>query len=210
MGKPEECAGLLRMGLDPRAIAVPLGITTQSVIDYLYRAVGRQHISTADIVLSIPHDLREAAEKAVASLNTDYWFAVYRSIESGLEAPDRDLLHLYLHLRGTLLGDFYFHVIAVERALFSLIKSRTAGTYEYRYFRDLVKVIEDSSSAFADVFEMSEDFPADLHRANELRNRAMHPHPPFSPSDADFLFMRDLHHKLSSIGEEPATDHNPR
>jgi len=99
MGRPEECAGLLGMGFDPVTISKILAVTTQSVVDYLYRAVGKGYISTADIVLSIPANFRAEIDTCVERLNTEYWFAISRALSEKGSRLDRGLLELYLHLR---------------------------------------------------------------------------------------------------------------
>ena len=65
MGRPEECAQLLREGLSPSEIGKRIGVSTASAGQYLWRAVGAGIIFPFDIYFSIPRAVRELADKAV-------------------------------------------------------------------------------------------------------------------------------------------------
>ena len=208
MGKPEECAGLIQLGIDPPSIAALLRITTESVIDYLYRAVGKRYISTADIVLAIPPTLRQAADSAAEELGTEYWYSVYRSLEASTKPPHRDLLKLYLHLRGAIAGDFYYHVTEIEKALYSFLKDSLDEGFSYRYFSDLVKAVKSDEPHFRKLLApLAEDPISALEQVVAIRNRVMHPTPPFSPSDEEYLFVRGIHRRVYLIkGQQAAED----
>ena len=199
MGKPEECAGLLRRGLDPLLISAALGVSTQTAIDYLYRAMGKGYISTADIILSIPAQFRADVDASIEQLNTDYWYPISSALSHGNRSIDRDLLRLYLHIRGAVIGDCYYLVTAIEKALHALALSELGPGFTYRYFSDLVQAFEANPLLLSRLVATLDDPLPALQRANLLRNRIMHPIPPFVPSDDDFLFLRSLQSSVSAI-----------
>ena len=195
MGRSEATAGLLRMGFSPTLIGAALGITTSSAVDYLYRAVGRRYISTADIVLSIPRQLRDRIDAQIASRNTADWWSLVGVLRKQETDLDVDLLRLYLHLRGALVGELYFLITEVERLLHAAIVSLLGQDFQYRYFSELAKKMEETASVFPDALSEMHD----LSRAVQLRNRVMHPTPPFQPADEDFEYVRDLRDRLVQI-----------
>jgi hypothetical protein len=207
MGRSEECAGLTRLGYDPSTIAELIGISTQSVIDYLYRAIGKGYITTADIVLSIPGPIRQTADNVTEKLGTDDWYSVYMFLETSGESPHRDLLPLYLHIRGAIAGDFYYHVTEIEKLLYGLIKKNLNQDFTYWYFSDLVKAVKSAELNFLEILTpLGKDPIGPLDQACAIRNRVMHPTPPFTPTDDEYKFIRDLHRRLRHVGNPHLVD----
>jgi hypothetical protein len=122
MGRPEECAALILGGKTPTEIARHFGILTTSVIDYLYRAVGKGDLFLSDVVLSIPQEVRSAIDALITELATDDRRVVkIKAHERHFDICEDDLM-LYLRLRGEIMGDLYFFVTDLEKTLHRLIK----------------------------------------------------------------------------------------
>jgi hypothetical protein len=195
MGRPEETAGLLQMGFSLSLASEVLGISTASTVDYLYRAVGKRYITIADIVLSIPRQLRDSIDAEIARQKTENWFSVYNALQRQESNLDAELLRLYLHLRGTVIGELYFLVTEVEKLLHAIIVFLVHQDYPYRYFSELTRKIENLSHLYPETLATIPDLP----RSVQLRNRVMHPTPPFQPTDEDFEYIRNLRTCLSDI-----------
>lgn len=195
MGRPEQVAGLCRMGFNPVDIAKILDINTQSVIGYLYRAIGNRYISTSDIVLSISPELRSQIDAAVSDLNTEYWFSIYQALRINGYEPNRDLICLYLHLRGTIKGDLYFLITQVEKTLHTIVTLTLGQEYSYRYFSQLAEKAKKLQPLFSNTLN---GIP-DLEKAVCIRNRVMHPIPPYTPTDDDFFYVKGLRHCLVQV-----------
>jgi predicted transcriptional regulator len=58
MGRPQESAELLLKGFSPSKIASKFGISTKSVKQYLFVAIGMGLIRRSDILFSIDRSLR--------------------------------------------------------------------------------------------------------------------------------------------------------
>lgn len=122
MGRPRDCADLIREGNTPSEIAQRLGISPQSVIQYLYTAVGQRLILFSDIVFSIPHETRSAIDKTIAELATDDPNIVIGEAQArGIDVALDDLT-FYLRLRSEVVGDLYFFVTDLEKNLHSLVE----------------------------------------------------------------------------------------
>jgi len=121
MGQPERCAALLKEGLSPAAIAGELGISTKTVIDYLFRAYGQEKILLSDIAFSVPRKTRDAIEEIISDLDTTSPGPI--DIESRARGFqwNKDQFRLYLRLRERLLGDLYYFIADLEQTLHRVI-----------------------------------------------------------------------------------------
>lgn len=128
MGRPAECAQLVRSGLTPSQIAAELGITVSSVTQYLYVAVGKGLLHLSEIVLTIPSKTRSWIDDIVRRLGTDYWYAVWQQprVQARIEKEE---LMLYLWLRGAVVGDLYFFIADLEISLHTLIRLGLMKSY---------------------------------------------------------------------------------
>jgi hypothetical protein len=129
MGRPEECANLLLEGNTPSEIARQLGISSSSVIQYLYVAVGKGRLFLSDLVFSIPQEVRSAIDALIAELATDDSYMVSREARAHRIDVDQDDFRLYLRLRGDIMGDLYFFVTDLEKNLHTLIEGILKGEY---------------------------------------------------------------------------------
>jgi len=123
MGRPDECAGLIKQGKTPSDIAREIGVTYSTVIDYLFRAVGHSRIGLVDIVISWPQARRKRIEKIIAERATDYWFTIYQEMRNIGDDITREDIQLYLQLRNVYIGDLYFMICELELHLHSFIKT---------------------------------------------------------------------------------------
>src|SRR5258708_2295726 len=62
MGRPEQTAALISEGLGPAEIAKRFRISTASVIQYVYVAIGEGRIRRSDVLFSLDKKLRHAVE----------------------------------------------------------------------------------------------------------------------------------------------------
>ncbi len=129
MGRPAECAHLLREGNPPSEIARQLGITSSSVIQYLFIAVGKGSLQLSDLIFSIPQKKRAAIDRLIAELATDDLYTVSREADARQIDVDRNDLRLYLRLRGAIVGDLYFFATDLEKNLHTLIEGILKGEY---------------------------------------------------------------------------------
>ena len=65
-----EAADWLRQGLSPSAIARKMGVSTYTVVAYLYDQVGEGNIRRSDIVFSIERDTRDLIESTITRLES--------------------------------------------------------------------------------------------------------------------------------------------
>ncbi len=122
MGRPAECADLIKRGKTPAEIASYFKLNVRSVIQYLYVAVGFKLISFKDIVVAIPRQTRDAIELIVGDLGTDYWFDVWREAQARHVDIYKSDLTIYLSLRSIYVGDLFYLLRELERSLHALIR----------------------------------------------------------------------------------------
>jgi len=146
MGRPEECASLIKKGLNPREIAEELGISISSVMKYLYTAVGKGDIRRSDILLSIEDTIRQDFEEIREMLEIEEdasWIEIYDKIKE-LPGAGKDvdigLFQIYLRLRKeeVWLGDVYWYLYHIEILLHEfagLLLKREYGENEDGWWR---------------------------------------------------------------------------
>jgi len=114
LGRPDECAELCAEGLSPDAIALRLGITTASVSQYLFVAVGRGLIRRSDILFSIDPDVRQEIDEERAGLGT---------VSTGWTPSTDGGVYLCLERDCAFMGDLYVLVLELEKTLHELIEA---------------------------------------------------------------------------------------
>lgn len=181
MGRPEQCADLLLDGNPPSKIARQLGISSSSVIQYLYVAVGKGSIEFFHLVFSIPQETRAAIEGLIAELATDDSSIMSREARDRQIKLDQNDLRMYL-LRGTVIGDLYFLVTDLEKSLHTLIEAilkREYGDSEQGWWRQGVPQKVREECALREVRDVG---PSD------------HPH-----SYTDFIHLKQILEEAWSI-----------
>lgn len=129
MGKPAECAELIRQSYSPLHIADKLGVNHSTVVDYLYRAIGHNLITMSDIVFTWPEPSRIIIENIINRLNTDYWYSIYNDVDFQKTFFDRNNLQFYLELRKFYVGDLYFMISNLEIYLHNFVKDELSRHY---------------------------------------------------------------------------------
>jgi len=136
VGRPKQCADLILEGHALSEIAAELHISSNSVVQYLYSALGMGLIDILDIVVTIPEDTRCAIERIITDFGTDYYPIVHKEVEDRHIDIDRAELQLYLRVRGKYIGDLYFFIADLERSLHSLIQTVLEAEFgsDYRWW----------------------------------------------------------------------------
>jgi len=121
---------MLQEGLSPAQIAERLGISTGSVRQYLWVAVGEGLIRRSDILFSLPKILRQSAELCVSKGN----FSIY-DLEGVLDQNEIPYQRVELEMVWNLtvaragLGDLYEYLISTEKLLHEQIHKVLAAKY---------------------------------------------------------------------------------
>lgn len=125
MARKHEAVDLLKQGFSPSQIAKKMGISSESVLGYLYNQVGEGRIRRSDIVFSIPKDLRERTEGFIAEKQTTNLSAILSALMKSGYTANLDDLEVYLTLRDAriALGDLYEIVRDIEVTLHESIRT---------------------------------------------------------------------------------------
>jgi len=127
MARKHEAEELLRTGLDASAIAVEMGISFASVVQYLCTRVGERALRHSDIYFAIPKDKREALQRVLEA--TD------RGAKVSLQEFAVDLtwedVHLFRSLRDRRIfaGDMYEYISETEIALHNLVSTTLVASF---------------------------------------------------------------------------------
>jgi len=124
MGRPRDVAELLQEGLDPGQIAQRLGISFNSVRQYLWVSVGEGLIRRSDVLFSLPKELRLAVERAVHAEGCRDLHAVQRWLyqkKVPYQQAELEMLWKLTSIRAGH-GDLYEFITGTERLLHERIK----------------------------------------------------------------------------------------
>jgi hypothetical protein len=208
MGRVDETAALLKQGRTPLDIASVLGLTLNSVLGYLDRAVGEGRIRRSDIYFSFSPESRashrgELARYADARHALGDMYEDVRRIELTLHARVKQVL--VEHHGDAEIGWWRkgvpesVRVKCQERRERDLDEPR--DVHCYTDLLDLGKIIESQWNLFSTVLSTSHAanrraFLDDLARLNRIRNKVMHPVRGALPSEEDFDFVRGFERGL--------------
>ena len=134
MGRPDECASLLKNGYNPREIASELGISIGSVMQYLFIKVGKGDLNRSEILFSIKSEIRqdfeeviqqteiEEQEKEIGMIKEISWSDLCKAINNmqiEVDDVDFDLFKIFFELRRpkVWLGDLYWNLYSIESTL---------------------------------------------------------------------------------------------
>ena len=123
MGQPDECAELLAKGFSPSPIASKLEISTGSVTQYLFVAVGRGLIRRSDILFNIAPDVRRKIDEEHAALGRD------NAVLKGRQPRTDGEVYLCLERDRAFMSDLYVFVMELEMALHELIQAILKSEY---------------------------------------------------------------------------------
>jgi len=124
MGRPAECASLVRNGFTPTQISREFSITFKSVVQYLYTAIGFGLLLKSDILFAIDESTGGAIEQALCSLNHLSAYGLVAVLkDAGICLDDEDAA-LYLDLRKSRvdIGDVYQFIAEIELSLHQTIQ----------------------------------------------------------------------------------------
>ncbi len=154
MGRPHDCAKLIKEGRSPAQIASELGISTGSVKQYLYVAVGFGLMRRSDILFSINREVRQKIDAICEQLTTKDPALVKRAASSNMLRTDPGEIDIYLSLEreDAFTGDMYCFIAVLETTLHRLIEKilkKEYGDEEQGWWRKGVpcKVRKDCATA---------------------------------------------------------------
>jgi len=119
MGRPQECAKLLKKGYSPSEVADQLDIAINSVLPYLFRAIGMGLIRRVDVLFSLDKVIRKEIEEIISELpDADAKLVLKELRDRELAVDERDL-EIYLDLRKQRVSasDLYELISELERTL---------------------------------------------------------------------------------------------
>lgn len=123
MGRPHDVASLLREGLSPAEMAKRLGISTGSVRQYLWVAVGEGLIRPSDVLFSLPRTLRKEAGTIIRENKPKTVSDLQRELYKRGVGYDREELQMLWNLMGgTIHHHLYEFIINTEKALHDKIR----------------------------------------------------------------------------------------
>lgn len=124
MGRPQQCADLVRKGMTPCEIARQFGINLQSVIQYLYTAIGIGLIRQSDVLFAIDRKSQGVLEQIMREKENGTIPSVVKAMESRNVRLSSGDVDLYTKLRSARVtaGDLYWFVTQTELILHQLVK----------------------------------------------------------------------------------------
>jgi hypothetical protein len=117
MARKHQAEALLRAGSWPGQIAVHMGISVSSVIQYLRVRVGEGSLRLSDLLFSYPEDLRVVMKQLCQKKRT----SMEQLSKHGLTREDFELYKSIQNTR-TLNGDMYDNIARLECALHAVIR----------------------------------------------------------------------------------------
>jgi hypothetical protein len=132
MARKHQAADLLEQGLSPCEIAREMGISINSVTQYLCTRIGEGAIRRSDVVFSIQRDHRVAIEQAIAQVGQTESGILRWLARNGL-ADASSNLRAYLVFRDPLhqvaRGDMYERLTFLETVLHQCVKEKLIAKY---------------------------------------------------------------------------------
>jgi hypothetical protein len=124
MGRKDDAVRLLREGLPPSEIARQLHTSGPAVMQYLCLKVGEGELRRSDLAFSIPAELRNSVEEAIAESTDLSAGSILRELRRKGIVANRLDVGVYLNYRRArvVLGDMYELVRALEVRLHSFMK----------------------------------------------------------------------------------------
>lgn len=149
MARKDEAATHLMAGKSLRQIASDMGISLQSVAQYLYTKVGEGTVKRSDILFSIEPNTRRLIEDLIQQLGKVESNSIYGAARRQGHQLSYDELAIYLKLRDARvsLGDMYELICRIETELHAAIKITLVEEYgpsEKGWWRQVPKEIRQS------------------------------------------------------------------
>lgn len=96
MSRWAEAAKYVRLQLDPNEITTKMGISPQSICQYIALAIGNGKITRSDFVFSFPKDVREHLNQAIRSKPHDPIAAMARALRKIDRRIPKEFLRMYV------------------------------------------------------------------------------------------------------------------
>lgn len=131
MGRPQETAALLQEGLSPAKIAERFGVSFNSVVPYLWVAVGYGLIRRSDVLFSFPKELRREVDRVAHSATREGLFELIIDLRKRKVAFDLNELQLLWNLTAARAGhgDLYEFLTNTEKLLHETIREVLVGQF---------------------------------------------------------------------------------
>jgi hypothetical protein len=196
-------AELIRTGLTPEQIAGELGLTLESVVGYLNRAVGEGLLRRSDIYFSVPRE-RRGSDGTLGLWYSDPAHALGDMYE------DLRRIEITLHekIRNALIRRYgedeagWWRQGVPEGVRVKCQERRERDRddpcqpFSYSDLLDLDAVFEDQWALLKDLFPEytanRKQLSKDLRQLSRIRNKIMHPVRGFVPAEDDFECVRGL------------------
>lgn len=164
MGRPHESAELLLKGFTPSKIASKFGISTKSVKQYLFIAIGMGLIRRSGILFSIDRPVRMKLNQIIAELDTENIYTIHGKLKNSEIYINVEDLEIYLDLRkdGAFTGDLYVFLIDLEKTMHKQIEEilkKKYGEGEEGWWRKGIP--QNVRLDCVKSRELDQDFPAD-------------------------------------------------
>lgn len=206
MGRPHQTAKLVKSGFSPHQIAELLGISLESVLGYLNRAVGEGCLRRSDIYFAVPPQVRQGPDLAKYSDARAAFGDLYEDIRA-IEIHIHRMVRLVLEqdLGNEESGWWREGVPESVRVKCQERREKDVDVpcepYCYTDLLDLGKIIEANWNSFqvalpACYASNRKALLDDLRRLNRIRNKVMHPVRGVAPDEADFDFVHGLEREL--------------
>jgi hypothetical protein len=142
MARKHEAENLLRKGLLPSEIAVVMGISPKSVVQYLQTRVGEGALRFSEIYFSWPAAKRDLLAETADEVKRRRMVNNRRLSERGLAREDLEFFQS-LRQRRVFAGDLYEHLAETELAVHDMVRRtliKQFGDGEASYWRQGIPV----------------------------------------------------------------------
>ena len=127
-GNRVRCVDQIKEGNSLEEIQISLGVSLDTIIQYLNTAVGEGRIRRSDIYFAIPAEHRKLVELAIATTGST---ELAKLVDVDNLVHVRQYLELYLALRDARLqmGDMYEYISSIELTLHAAIQRLLSAEY---------------------------------------------------------------------------------
>jgi len=139
--RPTQVAALVSEGLSPSQIAQRLGVTDNTLVQYIYRAVGEGSIRQCDVLFALDKKMRQHVELLLQANPTLEPKVLQHRLAPVLEAGcNLAEIELYMTYRKqqVYIGALYEFLVSIERVLHARIKEvlvKEFGEGDFKWWR---------------------------------------------------------------------------